>query len=559
MKMDVFHNERLIFFDGAMGTMLQEVGWAGGEPPEVCNMVRPELVASVHQAYAQVGADVITANTFGANSLKMKPLGYSSEEVIKTAVTIAKEAAGSRLVALDVGPLGQLMAPMGTLSFEDAYTEFSLQVRAGQQAGADLILIETMSDLYEARAAVLAAKEQSRLPVICSLTYQKNGRTLMGNDPLTVITVLEALGVDALGVNCSLGPKDLLPVVNALTKAAHVPILVQANAGLPELIDGSPVYPLDPESYADSAEKMVEMGVKMLGGCCGTNPAFIETLRSRLYHINWNKPCNPRWTVVASARQTILLDKGIHIVGQRINPTGRQDLIQAIQSGDWDLLYEEALMQKQAGAAILDLNVFTGQSNEADNMVKAIEYIQSMAPIPLQLDSVSDRVLDAGARVVNGKPILNSVNGSKQSMEKILPVVRKYGTCVIGMTLDENGIPDTAQGRLEIAERILDNALSLGIKKENLIMDCIVESAAWQPGRTEVTLKSLSLMKRELGLQTILGISNISHGMKNRPSINAAFLAMALGAGLDCAIIDPTCQEVADIIQTYRLITEESP
>jgi len=556
MRTELFQNNKLIFFDGAMGTMLQDAGWSSGEPPEVCNMVRPELVASVHQAYAEAGADVITANTFGANSMKMKPIGYSPEEVIKRAVTIARQAAGSRLVALDVGPLGQLMAPMGTLSFNDACAEFAMQIRAGQQAGADLILIETMSDLYEAKAAVLAAREQSRLPVICSLTFQRNGRTLMGNDPLTAATVLESLGADALGVNCSLGPEDLLPVVRELTRAAHVPILVQANAGLPELINGRPVYPVDPESYADSAEKMVDMGIKMLGGCCGTNPAFIKALRSRLHSVKWKKPDNPRRTAVASARQTLFLDRGIHIVGQRINPTGRQDLIQAIQSGDWDLLYEEALIQKQAGAEILDINVFTGQSNEADNMVQAIESIQSMVSIPLQLDSANDAVLDAGARVVNGKPILNSVNGSVQSMERILPLAHKYGSCVIGMTLDEKGIPDTADGRLEIAERILNKALSLGIRKEDLIIDCIVESAAWLPGKTEVTLKALPLIKRELGLPTILGISNISHGMKNRPSINAAFLAMALGAGLDCAIIDPASREAADIMQIVRLITD---
>jgi 5-methyltetrahydrofolate--homocysteine methyltransferase len=556
MNKDIFQNDELIFLDGAMGTMLQGTGWNSSKPPEVCNMVRPELVEAVHTAYAQAGADIITANTFGANSLKLKPFGYSPEEVIKKAVAIAKKAAGQRLVALDIGPLGQLMAPMGTMSFQDAYEEFALQARAGQEAGADLILIETMSDLYEAKAAVLAAKEQSQLPVVCSLTFQENGRTLMGNDALSVVTVLEGLGVDALGVNCSLGPEELLPVVQQFVKAAHVPVLVQANAGIPELSEGKPIYPLNPESFAAAIDKMADIGVKLLGGCCGTNPDFISTLYGRLQKKKWNKPNNPRITAVASARQTVLLDGGIRIVGQRINPTGRQDIIHALQGEDLNFLYEEALVQKQAGADMLDINVFTEKVNEVDAMKAAVEFIQSMIPLPLQISSENYKVLEAGARFVNGKPILNSVNGSKQSMEEILPLASKYGACVIALTYDEEGIPESAEGRLAIAEKILDNALSYGIKKQDLIIDCIVEDAARQPGKAEITLRALSLVKQELDLQTILGISDISRGMENRPALNAVFLAMALGAGLDCAIVDPVCQKVADTIKRYRMITE---
>jgi 5-methyltetrahydrofolate--homocysteine methyltransferase len=304
-------------------------------------------------------------------------------------------------------------------------------------------------------------------------------------------------------------------------------------------------------------DKMADIGVKLLGGCCGTNPDFISTLYGRLQKKKWNKPNNPRITAVASARQTVLLDGGIRIVGQRINPTGRQDIIHALQGEDLNFLYEEALVQKQAGADMLDINVFTEKVNEVDAMKAAVEFIQSMIPLPLQISSENYKVLEAGARFVNGKPILNSVNGSKQSMEEIFSIARKYGACVIGMTLDERGIPDNVEGRLAIAERILDTALSHGIKKEDLIIDCIVESTAWQPGRAEVTLRSLSLIKKELGLQTTLGISNISHGMKNRPALNAAFLAMAIGAGLDCAILDPISQEIADIIERYRMIIGE--
>ncbi|MGI6141193.1 MAG: homocysteine S-methyltransferase family protein, partial [Caldicoprobacterales bacterium] len=395
-------------------------------------------------------------------------------------------------------------------------------------------------------------------PIVCSLTFQKNGRTLMGNDALSAVTVLEGLGVEALGVNCSLGPEELLPVVGEFVKAAHVPVLVQANAGLPELSGGKPLYPLHPESFADSAEKMADMGVKLMGGCCGTNPDFIRMLCERLHNKKWNKPDNPMLTAAASSRQTVLFDKGIRIVGQRINPVSCPNMMQGLQDGDLNFLYEEALLQKQAGADILDINVCTGQSNEAEIMVKTVEFIQSMVPIALQLDSEDYQVMEAGARIVNGKPILNSVNGSEQSKKRILPLARKYGACVIGMTLDEKGIPDSAEGRLRIAESILDTALSYGIRKEDLIIDCIAESASQQPGAAGITLQSISLIKQELGLKTILGISNISHGMKNRPALNAAFLAMALGAGLDCAILDPCSQMIAGTIEAYRLITGEA-
>ncbi|HHY82690.1 MAG TPA: dihydropteroate synthase [Clostridiales bacterium] len=555
MNKNLFSDNSLVFFDGAMGTMLQEKGWNSSQPPEVCNIVSPELVESVHQAYVKAGADIITANTFGANPFKMGPLGYSAEEVVRKGVAIARRAAAGRLVALDIGPLGQLMAPMGALSFNDAYENFAVQVKAGTEAGADLILIETMSDLYEAKAAVLAAKELSSLPVICTLAFQKNGRTLMGNDPLTVVTVLEALGADAIGVNCSLGPEELLPVVGKLTEHAHVPVLVQANAGLPQLIDGRVVYPLNPLSFAESAEKMVLMGVKMLGGCCGTNPEYIKALRNRLGNYQWKQPQNQRITAVASSRKTLSLEKGLHIIGQRINPAGRQDLIQALSSNEFDVLYEEALLQEQAGADILDINVYTGLTDEAETMEKAVEYIQSLTHTPLQLDSADYRALEAGARVVNGKPILNSVNGCRQAMEQIFPIARKYGACVIGMTMDEDGIPENAERRLAIAEKILDTALSYGLHKEDIIIDTIVQSAARLPGNAMETLKAVSLVKRELGLKTVLGISNISYGMKNRPSLNAAFLAMALGAGLDLVIADPASQQIAELIKTVDLLT----
>jgi len=558
MKVNIFRDDRLIFFDGAMGTMIQAAGLRSGELPEAFNITHPSVIESIHRSYLEAGSDVVTTNTFGANNLKLSPLGHSSEHMVKAAVDIARKAAGDKLVALDIGPLGQLMAPLGTLSFHDAYELFAIQMKAGQEAGADLVLIETMSDLYEAKAAILAAKENTQLPVICTLTFQQNGKTLMGNDPLSVITVLEGLGVDALGVNCSLGPEDLLPIVKKFAKNSHVPILVQANAGLPEMVDGKPIFPLTADTFADSVEKMVDMGVKMIGGCCGTNPDFIKELYTRFKDHCYKKPDNPRKTAAASARTTVIFDEDVCVIGQRINPSGRDDLTEALNSGDMDLLYEEVILQKQAGAEILDINVCTGHNDEKSAMVSAVEYIQSMIPIPLQLDSANHHVLDAGARIYNGKPVINSVNGSAESMNKIFPIVKKYGACVIGLTLDEDGIPAKAEGRLEIARRIVEAASSYGIPKEDIIIDCLVQSAAIVPEAAMETLKAISLIKRELGVKTILGISNISYGMRDRSNLNGVFFAMALGAGLDAAIVDPTSKEMGEVLDAYRLITAKA-
>jgi 5-methyltetrahydrofolate--homocysteine methyltransferase len=413
---------------------------------------------------------------------------------------------------------------------------------------------EKHKKILEEKAAILAAKEQTQLPVICTLTFQKNGRTLMGNDPITVMTVLEGLGVAALGVNCSLGPEDLLPIVKQFAENSHVPVLVQANAGLPELVDGRPVFPLTPDAFADSAEKMTVMGIKMIGGCCGTNPDFIRELQTRLKGHPFIKQENPRRPSASSARQTVFFDDGFRIVGQRINPSGREDLTNALRNGDLDALYDEAMIQKQAGADILDVNVYVGDMDEKSAMENVVEYLQSMLPIPLQLDSSNYRALEAGARVYNGKPIINSVNGSKESMEKIFPIVRKYGACVIGMTMDESGIPAQAEGRLEIARRIVETAAGYGIPKEDILIDCLVQSAAYEPQSARETLKAVTLVKAELGVKTILGISNISYGMKERSALNGTFLAMALGAGLDCAIVDPTAKEINSVLEIYHML-----
>ena len=552
MVKKLFQDDRLVIFDGATGTSLQELGWSTGQPADVCNMVKPELVEYLNKSYADAGADVITSNTFGSNTFKLKPFGYTPEEVIKKAVSIARRAAGTRPVALSVGPLGKLLGPMGDMTFDDAYSEFAVQMKAGQEAGVDLILIQTMTDLYEAKAAVIAARENTNLPVICTMTFQKNGRTMMGNDPESVLTVLEALGVDALGVNCSLGPDDLMPIVKIFTENARVPVLVQPNAGLPELKDGKAVYALTPEYFAEAAEKIADMGAKLIGGCCGTNPSFTKALSSRLGGRKWKKRDVPAATKIASCRQTIILDKEFHTVGQRINPGGRPDLTRAVKEMDLNLFFEEAMLQKQSGAEILDINVFVENTDEAETMYKTVEFIQSMLPVPMVIDSAAPRALEAGAKAYNGKPVLSSVNGSNDSLEKVLPIVKKYGTAVIGRTVDEAGIPDTAEGRLKIAEKILEAALAYGIKREDLIIDCIVESEASVPGRDEITLEALRLIKKELGLKTILGISSISYGSSNRERLNAEFLKKALEAGLDLAVLDPMEQETADVISELK-------
>ncbi len=545
-----------LLFDGAMGTMLQRAGVAPGQLPELLNLTDPGLITSIHKAYVEAGCQVASANTFGANSLKLAGSGHTVEEVVKAGIACAK-ASGARWTALDLGPTGQLLEPMGTLSFEKAYDLYAEQIKAGAAAGADLILIETISDLYEAKAAILAARELTDLPVFCTLTFEEGQRTFIGADPLTAAVALNAWGVDALGVNCSLGPKELLPVVETLLTYAKVPVMVQANAGLPREENGRTVYDIGPEDYAAAVELMLEKGVHIVGGCCGTDPTYMARLHSLL---EGRRPVetHPRTvTAACSGTTTCLLDGRVSVIGERINPTGKKRLKEALREGRMDYIIGEAIDQTNAGADLLDVNVGLPELDEPAMLAKVIREVQGVTALPLQIDSSDPAAIEAGVRCYCGKPIINSVNGKKETMEQIFPIVKKYGALVIGLTLDEKGIPPTAEERLAIAARILETAESYGIPREDLLIDCLVLTASAQQEQVLETLKAIKLVKSRLGLKTVLGVSNVSFGLPNRPLLNSTYLAAAFGAGLDAPIINPMSAEIMRVVDTFRVLDNE--
>lgn len=543
-----------LVFDGGMGTMLQAAGLPMGELPESCNIKNPDMILNIHKAYIAAGADVITTNTFGANRHKLEDSGLSVEKVVGAAVRIAREAAGDRLVALDMGPVGQLMEPYGTLSFQDAYDTFREQVIAGSSAGADLILIETMADIYEARAAILAAKENSGLPVICTMTFQADGRTLMGTDPMTMVNIISGLGVDALGVNCSVGPEDMLPLAARILEYSPVPVIVQPNAGLPKVVDGITVYDITPEAFGQYMAQMAGMGAAILGGCCGTTPEHIKAIRRAIKGLKPIRPEVKRLTAVSSATRTVVLGEGVKIIGERINPTGKKKLKQALLDCDMDYLIREAIAQKEAGADILDVNVGLPEIDERAMMVDAVKEIQGIVNLPLQLDSVRPEVIEAAARICNGRPIINSVNGEEKIMEAIFPIAKKYGCLVVALTLDERGIPEKAEDRLRIAERIVKKAEEFGIDRESIIVDCLVLTASAQQKEVRETVKAVALVKEKLGLKTTLGVSNVSFGLPDRELLNATFLAMALTAGLDAPILNPMAEAMINTIKAFNVL-----
>lgn len=543
-----------LIFDGGMGTMLQASGMKAGELPESYNISSPEIIANIHKTYIDAGAQVITTNTFGANRFKLTGTDLSLSEVIVSGVTIAKSTAKDKLVALDIGPLGQLMEPYGNLSFNDAYEAFKEQVLIGTKAGADLILIETMSDIYEAKAAILAAKENSHLPVICTMTFQDNGRTLTGTDPLTMVNILQNLGLTALGVNCSLGPKEMMPVILEILKHATIPVMVQPNAGLPKLINNETVFDINPGEFAAYALEMARAGATILGGCCGTRPEHIAALKDILKDLKPLKPQGKPITAASSSTRTEILGRNVKIIGERINPTGKKLLKAALVSGDMDYILKEAINQKDKGAHILDVNVGLPEIDEKALMIEAIEEIQGIVNLPLQIDSVTPDVIEAGARICNGRPIINSVNGDEKIMDAIFPIAKKYGCLIIGLTLDHKGIPKTAKERLEIARRIINKAKSYGIPKESIIIDCLVLTASAQQKEVAQTIKAVSLVKKELGVATTLGVSNISFGLPARHILNRTFLASALTAGLDAPILNPMEEDMTSTVKAFNVL-----
>ena len=552
--------DHILIFDGAMGTMLQKEGLPIGDNPEIFGIKNPHKLLKIHKKYLEAGSNVLTTNTFGCNELKVNKLGYTVEEVIDRAVSIAKQAieesdkSKPRFVALDIGPIGEMLEPMGTLSFDRAYEIFKRQVIQGEKSGADLIIIETMMDLYEAKAAVLAAKENTNLPVICTMTFDENGRSFTGCLPEAMVATIEGLGVDALGVNCSLGPKQLLPIVKTITELANVPVIVQANAGLPVIKEGQAVYEMNDEEFFQGVKKFVDLGVSIVGGCCGTNETFIKKICDNIEKLQKKEPKRRKSTIVCSAVKYIDI-QGPTIVGERLNPTGRQLLIDAYVSGNNDYVINLALEQSNEGSEILNVNVGVPDLDEERAMKRVIKGIQEVVDVPLQLDSSNVKALEAGLRYYNGRTIVNSVNGKEKSLETILPIVKKYGACVVGLTLDENGIPSTAEGRFNIAKKIVERAEQYGIKRQDIFIDCLSLTVSAQQDEAMETIKAIKMVKENLGCKTILGVSNISFGIPNRKALNNTYLNLALGAGLDLAIINTEDRTMVESIDAYKVIS----
>lgn len=549
--------KEILFFDGAMGTMLQKKGLKLGKMPEDLNIDNPEIIEEIHKLYVESGADIITTNTFGANRLKLAHSSYSQEEIIKAAVLAAKKANPNGYVALDVGPLGQLLSPLGVLSFEEAYDIFKEQIILGEKYGADAVIIETMVDIYEAKAAVLAAKENSSLPVICTVTFQEDKRMLTGTSILGAVTILESLGVDALGVNCSLGPKELIPIVDELLQYSKTPVIVQPNAGLPKMIDGNTVFDLSVNDYSLIMNDFARKGVTILGGCCGTDEKFIKSIHDTLENFTpVLRKIKPR-SIIATATKCVDLDDGIKIIGERINPTGKKRLKEALINNDLDYILREAVSQKENGADILDVNVGLPEIDEALVITNVVKEIQTIVDLPLQIDSSDAGAIEAALRVYNGKAVINSVNGKPEIMDSIFKIAKKYGACVVGLTLDENGIPSLAEERFKIAEKIVNTAEKYGIPKENLLIDCLVLTASAQQKEVAETLKAISMVREKLGVRTVLGVSNVSFGLPNRALLNRTFLTMALHSGLTTPILNPQSVEMIHIIKAFNVLTNQ--
>ncbi len=540
-----------IMLDGAMGTMLQAKGLKAGEMPELLSLTHADKIVQIHREYIQAGAQVVYTNTFGANRYKLSGHQASVQQVIGAAMKNARRACEgtNTLVALDIGPVGQLLEPNGALAFEQAYEIFKEQVLAGQ--GADLIVLETMTDLYELKAALLAAKENSALPVMCMMTFEQNMRTFTGCSVPAMALTLSGLGADAIGVNCSLGPDELYPVIGELTKWTKLPIAVKPNAGLPDPVTNQ--YNVTPQDFAESVSRLLPLGVQIVGGCCGTTPEYMRQVKKELCS---HTPVKRQVQVphaVCSAVKTVRTDSP-RIVGERINPTGKRRFKEALKNNDLDYILAQAIEQVRAGAEILDVNVGLPEVDEKNMMVKAVKALQSVTDAPLQIDSTDPQVLQAALRVYNGKPVVNSVNGEEKSLCTVLPLVKKYGAAVIGLTLDENGIPKTAQERFAIAKRIVDRACALGIEKGDIFIDCLTLTASAEQEGAMQTLLALRRVKEELGVKTALGVSNISFGLPNRELVNATFLAMALQNGLDLPIINPNAAAMTGAVRAYRLL-----
>lgn len=532
------------FFDGGMGSMLN---LRAGELPEKLNIAEPERVFAVHKGYAEAGAEYITANTFGANSLKYDNVA----ELVKAGVALAKKA--GKKVALDIGPTGKLLKPMGDLDFERAVELFSEVVVAGKD-DSDVIIIETMSDTYELKAAVLAAKENSDLPVITSMIFDEKGRLLTGGDVKSAAAMVEGLGVDVIGINCGLGPKQMLELVKELRNCTSLPILVMPNAGLPESVDGKTVYNVSPQEFAADMEEIAKIGVSYLGGCCGTTPEHIKAMIECCKNMDDSVPEKKNETVVTSYSTAVTIGDKPVVIGERINPTGKKLFKEALRNNDIDYVIKEGLAQQDKGAHILDVNVGLPEIDEVKWLKDAVYNLQSVLPLPLQLDSSDPLALEAAMRIYNGKPMVNSVNGKASSMKEVFPLVKKYGGVVVCLCLDENGIPSTAQGRIEIAEKIIRTAAEYGIDKKDLVVDALVMTISTDKNNAIETLKAVKYIRNELGVATVLGVSNISFGLPNREAVNTAFYTLALENGLSAGIINPLSDSMMNAYYSFNAL-----
>lgn len=554
----VLEGRRHLLFDGGMGTMLQAAGLKAGALPELLCLSDPHAITRVHEAYVQAGSEVITTNTFGANALKLHGAA-TVEDVFAAAVQCARSA-GARYIAGDIGPLGTLLRPLGTMGFDEAYGYFAQEARAAQAAGCDLIVIETMTDLAEIKAAVLAVKENCDLPIFATMTFEADGRTFLGTSPDIAAATLDALGADVVGINCSLGPAELRPFARAMLDVTAKPVMVQANAGLPHVEDGRTVFDIDPATYADAVSDMVEDGVGIIGGCCGTNPRHIELLaRIIADRAPAPRPAPTSLTVTGTQRlvELPLGSRRVAVIGERINPTGKKRLQAALREGNLDYIVGQGISQQEQGADVLDVNVGLPGIDESRMIERAVEALQGATLLPLQIDSTDASAIEAGVRAYAGKPIINSVNGKQEVLDTVLPIAAHYGCNIIGLTLDEDGIPATAAKRLAIARRIVDEAARYGIGKERILIDCLVMTASTNQAQVTEILQAVALCRQELGVHCTLGVSNVSFGLPARELLNATFLAAALGAGLDAPIMNPGSQRYMDAVHSYRVLNAE--
>ena len=557
--------KELLFFDGGMGTLLQERGLGPGELPETWNLIHPDVIRDIHRSYIEAGSDIVLTNTFGANALKFHDDGCSLEEIVKKGVENVKRAAEEAKVgrtvytALDMGPTGKLLKPMGDLDFETAYEAFKEVAVWGEEAGADLIHIETMSDTYELKAAVLAAKENTSLPVFATAIFDERGKLLTGADVPSVVALLEGLRADAIGINCGMGPEQMLPVLEQFLKYSSLPVIVKPNAGLPKQKNGQTYYDVDPEQFAGLMKQVVQMGAVVVGGCCGTTPDHIRMMRELCGKMPAVPVTEKSFTVVSSYGQSVFLGSGSRIIGERINPTGKKRFKQALKEHDLDYILREGITQQDNGAHILDVNVGLPDIDEPALMKEVVQELQSVTNLPLQIDTVDGEAMEAALRIYNGKAMVNSVSGKQESMDTVFPLIKKYGGVVIGLTLDEGGIPGDADGRVRIAEKIIREAEKYGIRKKDIVIDALAMTISSEPEGAKVTLETLRRLRDELHVCTVLGVSNISFGLPSRPVINSSFYTMAMMNGLSAGIINPASEEMMRAWYAYHALMNLDP